>query len=936
MKIDKIQPIEGSRILQEQAERLSKRVLLPSDVELLGSEVASRRNALIALEAENVEPIAKPPKIRPGEIAEPEPLDEVLRNIEEDLQILSNISENISETLRASYNITSIKENNTIGLLKTLRDRIASLKLYAADSLSSDEHIAYSFTDGTKLRVPDSEFVATYIEEEGAITLPFSAGKIKIPEIISTTILDISNGVPGNNHDKTRQRHASIDTIYDSNIHTWFEYEKVMRDSGEKLTLALRLDFKEPTVINHIKVIPALIGAPTWPKIKNIQVDVGQRLVSIAQDVTNLDWVSLDEVFTLSPSSSKYAGYGAFTFEPKLARAIVVTIEQDKYYPIRNERGNILWRAVIALREVQALQIPFDSEGEFSLAPGTFNNPVRAIGILHNAKPFTDKDATITYSISTDGEDTWTEISPLESKNTLIDEAYILEVPTARVALKGKIKRNSEAFQGSRSTAEDKLEVVEKVFPLTTEASTKYFLDNTPETFVEAIQIGLGAVGYSAEPLFLGQATGSLGNSQTFKLPFSIEPFNNNLLVDNEIWIWAETFTSNTHKAYLYDDTTNPPQIILGDGKPIGQGLSGRLPASGTSIYLMFHPDKLPIVSGTGPYKIELSHQSDKIKGSTEIFFIEERQIAEKRAGPGIAKIEIPDEHRETTFISLSSSERTYSNELHPVGNQILFLNGSKEFTELDLEDDEYVYSADSDTGFLYLHPANTESSPDIVYRYSYAPYKKLTEDCWRYSDVENAIYVDSPLATPTIKTYDIEEVLAGRVLNLLYVPRVIKGSLKAVDNIGDLALALEVEIAFIDGAQEFQNLGLEDLTGFFSFDYKENQLYLPEGGTFPIGTLQYSVVKLELHYGRGIQLKKGLDFTAAQNTIEITPYFMNQYAERLRSRPAYNRLLARYDAKVGASVDGSLLEQFYSPVIRDIDIIGITIDPRLGTLESL
>jgi len=45
---------------------------------------------------------------------------------------------------------------------------------------------------------------------------------------------------------------------------------------------------------------------------------------------------------------------------------------------------------------------------------------------------------------------------------------------------------------------------------------------------------------------------------------------------------------------------------------------------------------------------------------------------------------------------------------------------------------------------------------------------------------------------------------------------------------------------------------------------------------------------------------------------------------------------LARYDAKVGASVDGSLLEQFYSPVIRDIDIIGITIDPRLGTLESL
>ncbi len=185
MKIPKQKRLKNPRVVREQAEQLARRPLTANEGSALGMDENPLRRARKALAADSVFPIARPLKIKPGDIADPQPLNDLFGAVEEDLNVLARTGDVMGDLLVRAQNTLATGENDLVGELKTLRERIAALKLYVRDITDDDQYIAYSFTDGRSIDVPDGT-AATYEEGEGAILLPIE--ETKDVEIKTVTI----------------------------------------------------------------------------------------------------------------------------------------------------------------------------------------------------------------------------------------------------------------------------------------------------------------------------------------------------------------------------------------------------------------------------------------------------------------------------------------------------------------------------------------------------------------------------------------------------------------------------------------------------------------------------------------------------------------------------------------------------------------------------
>ena len=936
MKIPKNKPINNSVVLIEQARVLSEGPSTSVDDELQLRVSESLRGAIAALEAESVGPIMNPKRILPGTIADPEFLNQPIRDSKQDLEILNGISKSLRKGMLSYYNAIALKESDVIGKLKTLRSKIATLKLYARNLDSNDQYVAFSFTDGSEVGAPDSGTPATYSEEEGALLLPCSPESIVHPEIASIQILPSSNGALGNSLERSRSRHADPALMMDGQTHTWMEYEKTNSAGDPFVKLDLRVSFKTPTIINNIRVNPANLGTANWVKIKDIQVETSEAVISIKDDISTPNWEPGADPFKLAPASSKFAGQGVYTFNPVLAKAVQISFVQDESYPIGNKN-----RYAIGIRELAISQIPFSSEGSFVLTPARFSRPVRAIGFTHNVAPYDSNFIKLEYQVSADGGTNWTDIVPLDNVDSAKKEALVLDIPSDMFLIKGKITRDSSKFKSAPSPK--LLKTVEQMTSIATSSTSKFITDKRPETFLELIRIGLGCSGLTGNPLFLG--TIKAGEAASFDVPINIPRDELRLLVNGVAWHLGSHLTDNLDaKTFLFDDSSTPNQIIFGDG------VLGRAPTVGAEVYVYINTDRKAVFSLSKPYTAELSLQSDKIVETTRVVYRDlERRTAKAYAGPGQNKIVIPAEHRmhainyvqntdgEYDAMDSGDATRAVGVGAYPSGLQ----DGRVEFA--DLAEGQRRYVTDWDSNTIFFAPDNGNQY-DVEVEYEYTLAVEIPQKEWMYHPSENKIIITSDKFIPRIGEKDFEELVNTRVLNLISglsrevvnPVTILKGSIQPVDLSGDILRVLDVEIPFQNGAQEFIELLDENKEGYFSVDYKKGNIYLPPGIHFPAGQIRFLYVAAEIDYGLGIKLQEGSDYSVNGQELQLTPAYLNSHAEGTRNRPERNRMVIRYDAFSDPNTGSSEREPFYSPVIRDIAVVGVSVDPRLGTLESL
>ena len=944
MKINKLKPAPNSTILSEQARILSEAPRTNMDDYLQLEAGEGSRRSLAALAAEDVEPITQKLRIVPGTIANPEPLNRFLGTTQEDLRSLYGINQSIRKGMLSRYNAIASKEANIIGNLKTLRERLSTLKLYSRNIASNNEYITFTFSDGQQIGLPDSQNVATYSEEEGALLLPIETGSVVRPEIAKIEIVaEDSTGVAGNNNDRTRSRSPLPEAVLDGQTHSWFEYERIQNAKGDDLRLALRLSLKQPSVINRIRIDPVNFGTKSWVRIEDIKIQTEDGMISVRSDISTPTWNANEDPFQLSPAASKYAGQGLYTFSPVMAKSIQITFIQSEPYAIEN--GSKL-RYAIGLKEIDVFQVPFASEGEFLLKPVVFKRPVRTIGLMNNVAPYDPKFVTMSYELSTDGGVTWLPISPLENVDFSKKEALTFDVPVQSVILRGKIVRDNNSFEQRLPK-----ELVKEAQMLTSISppSTRISLEAKPDSFLELIQIGLGCAGDLGHPLFLG-TIGSKEEAQVFYLPSGFSRERLRILVNGESWPILDNFESVDTTGVLYDETSTPPQLIFGDGN--NDGLKGRPPQIGAEVYAYLDADKKAVFSGEGPYYIELSTQADKIRETTSIIF---RDLTLKTgtayAGPGQSFVIFPEGHHVTEITSVNNGNEyepvpgadTFPEEVASAGIQFEdygFRNGRFEF----LNEDGDFYATDWSNNKLYFSPANNNQQQMSV-TYSYVEHLTLPEDEWKYHPTENKITIISDKFTPRTHTHNIAQDINDRAIYLVQGldpfnyngVTIVKGSITPIDVTGNgLNRVIENEVPFINGATEFINLQQDNLEGFYSVDYKNGIIYLPPGITFPAGKIRFMYVAAEISYGFGRRLQEGKDYVAKDLVADLTPSFIHTYSESNRNRPDRSKLLVRYDYRPGTATQDPDRARFYSPVVRDISLIGVGIDPRLGTLESL
>jgi hypothetical protein len=944
MKIKKLKPAVNSSILFQQASVLSEAPRTGTDDYLQLEAGEGQRRALAALGAEDVEPIVKPLKVTPGTIADPGPLNNFFYDSEDDLKSLYNINKLTRQGMLARYNAVVSKEADIIGSLKTLRERLSTLKLYSRNIARENQYVTYSFTDGQQIGLSDSGTPVTYSEEEGALLLPIETSGIVKPVIAKMEIVQAeSNGVVGNNQDRSRPRNAVLEATVDGQTHSWFEYERIQNTRGDALRLTIKLYLKEPTIVNRIRIDPVNFGTKNWVKIEEITVQTENGAISIREDISTPTWDADQDPFELSPAASKSAGQGLYTFSPVLAKTIQISFSQNEPQIIEN--GSKV-RYGIGLREIEVSQVPFLPTGEFLLAPAVFKTPVRTIGLVNNVAPYDPAFVTIDYQISTDGGTTWIDISPLENVDFAKKEALTFDTPIQSLILKGKISRNDSNFQ---QKLPENLIKEARVMAALSSPATRIPLEAKPESYLELIRIGLGCCGETGHPLFLGTITTN-GEAPFFHLPLKADRERLHVLVNGEEWPILEHFSNTVMTGALYDETSTPPQLVFGDGNV--DGIGGRIPPNGAEVYIFLDSDKKAVFSNEKPYIAELSMQSDKIVETTRISFRDlGTKTGEVHTGPGQSFVEFPSNHRVIRILSVNNGtayepisdmdvacpdQEEYALHFDDYG----FRNGRFEFVTIEGS----LYGTDWDNNKLFFSPANTNQQQMTVL-YEYIDILTLDENEWRYHPIENKLIITSDRFSPRVSLYELSEETNDRVINLVSGldplnsngVTVVRGSVQPLDTTGiEMKRVLESEVAFINGATEFVRLQQDNLEGFFSIDYRNGLVFLPPGINFPAGQIRFMYVASEISYGIGERLIESRDYSANDMVVDLAPAYIHNYAESNRNRPDRGKLMLRYNYRPGVVLQDPERAKFYSPVLRDITIVGVGVDPRLSTLESL
>lgn len=505
----------------------------------------------------------------------------------------------IGRLIEGTVNKAILESDELIGCLKRIAAKVDDFYLYNGDGshIVSESFINTDQIDlnSSKLQHPQ----ALPLFESGSLVL---AEKSKAQVVLKEVKVDFTNGVLGNNHDKTTNTlNNHVESLLDSRPDTWVEFERVFGLNNTIDTLNVNLTFTfDKTIVNRLVVEPILFGNLDAIDIDDILINSVsvKSHVPIAKYLNEAD----SDVFNLNATSSLYTGKLILDFLPSDANTLTIKFKSNTSFLVTGRDGVMRQRVAIGIKNIELFSVKYEDTSE--LLSKTIPGPWQKALLLTTQRPVNSSLSSIKYYVKVNNE--WVRIEPaIESSFTI---AEVLTGNGSDFLWRILLERNNEAFKNA-STLSD----VSNTKTIIESTILDTSLNPAKLTFTEKIEnasqplvyetIGcVGDLGSNRKRWLLGTGT---GNSVKINLPFSI---TDSLRVYVNGLFWSEV-----------DDLGmwRNSNVWLRDGNSIVFGLNGlgNVPRTGETIEIGFVPERLFFKKNGEQYEALLDFNSDVDKG---------------------------------------------------------------------------------------------------------------------------------------------------------------------------------------------------------------------------------------------------------------------------------------------------------------------------------
>jgi len=771
------------------------------------------------------EPIHKPNEIKADTLPDPDDYNDNFQAIADDLEVVFAEFENLESLVLGNFNYIVSRLNRLNRKLKSTYSSLGDFILYADLPLKDAFYFQDSFTNLARVETNSPLLNGEQCEinqVEGIATLPVDR---ESQEVISVTELPVinsnSNGVNGNNQEAGAATNSDISTITDNNADTWFEYERVVAvDDGVTLVLDFTINLGDIKVINFVRINPNNFGTKTQVKIVNIDTSSnGNDFISIKDDIPIADFVVEDEenVFTLAPSTSKYAGQGLYTFTAREAKYIRFTLEQQTPYTIVTSAGLTKSRYAIGIRDVEVAALPYKTKAELISTEYLAYDDIRKVALLSNQNPdaaTTSALVSIDHYVSPDNGITWHQIRPLVSGGLIAVDQTVPEVldfngvgensiettnPVYTLRYKAVMERYTEAFVDDASELAQRIQDGTELHSVPGSTPFELTLQQRPITgTIKLIDPNMGSRGKDDIRYKIAKGTGS-------QLRIVLSAFKP--LVKDKSKVLSGG------KYYIQE---SDPQTIYINGIAWSRGaLSG---ASTKNYKLNFEEGTLEFGDGTNGKAVP----NDSLI---------EMSLSEERVFPGrgeghYATLQYPTARdQKRVALRVRHPEKTVTKVLNKgatrnlldadivSGSALRFSSSAAAtsfVTEIDFDNwdedsqSDGDWSVDRTNGVLY-NKLRTSEQEDMTVTYTYYPSTVLTENQWSFAEGTEGSNVISISAdafqTFTASTMDVPK--NAKYFNLAHMA-IVKGTIEFKNSItGNVPATLSQEVEFVDGRTE-------------------------------------------------------------------------------------------------------------------------------------
>ena len=560
--------------------------------------------------------------------------NDLIRGLAYDLAILFSEMNSLGTLMTSTFNQVVSEADDLAGRIRRVSSKLGDYELISGEGGVS---VGESFINtgnlalGSSLALPTEAEVNTI---EGTVTL--LCAEESLLEIESVILDEGFLGKVGNNEETgVTCAHAVLTDMTDENPNTWTEFEKVWFQDEDTSPLSLRLIFKlkEEAILNRLQIDPVNFGQLSGIVIEEISVSTtGQSWTSIKGDIPTADYLgeSDDLLYVLSPRASLYKGVFSYTFLPRKARYVSITLRQDSGFLIETTAGYKL-RYVIGLKSVSLYSGKYTGESALISAPRTVSGPISKMALLAAYRPISSSLGTVEFGISFDSGSTWHAIQPLTEDDMSAAEVIDANAATDSFIYRIHLIRNTSAFQQATSLeeGEEELATTFESLQVSTQSSTArlYPSKQIASDSIIVMNSPIGSCGDEEGGRVRFKLGVGTGDALSVKLPFSIVPYTDIELEDIQVYVGGKEWSQLDDQAdldaadmdaevyYISSDG----YIVFGDGSPRTDTGNGKSPQAGAEISLSLAPMDLYFEEVEGGWLARLDLTASGNTASTRV-----------------------------------------------------------------------------------------------------------------------------------------------------------------------------------------------------------------------------------------------------------------------------------------------------------------------------
>lgn len=833
--MNKLTTVNNSTLLQKKLSQLVTRLQQQAnplatnrDFATLESVVSEAFKILSQFYKDLSEPIYQPKAVVKDSIPTADDFNQNFTSIGDDLNTIFSEFGNMQGVVLGNFNYIVSRLNRLQAKLKNVSSLLGDYILFSNLPTKDAFFFSDSFNNTNRIEVNSPLLTVGQCEidqDQGIITLPVDQKALTKITITDTPVINSnSNGVIGNNQQSGAQFHGTITDILDGNADTWFEYERVVfPDDGVALTLDLTINLGSAKVINFIRINPNNFGTRTPVEIVSLDTSTdGHTLISVKDDIPIAGWIGQDEAntFSLAGSTSKYAGQGLYTFTPRKAKYIHLSLRQSTPYIIRTSTAANKYRYAIGIRDIEVSALPYKTEGELISTNYTSIDEIRKVVLLSNQNPdpsTTSLLASIDHFVSPDNGISWYQIRPRVSEGVsniaqtvpeLIDfngtgiGAVSTSSPVYNLRYKTKLTRNKDAFTPETSGIVQEIEHVGDLFSMPLSAPFTLSLQKTAvANTIRVTDPDIGMFGNTTKrkPIAIGN-----GGKLVVSLPFTVLPKvrqknyiagkwtlteSNNIVFYINGSAWSPGLLSSTNKTYLLKRGSDSASATV----EFGDGTNGAaVPDKAIVSYTIQNPYRLAPGRGEG-HKALLEYPPSNDTSRDLLGYISPVEVTTTILSKGSRRNQLQPyiQHSGPTSDTTGIWKITIS-DLTVFQTEVEYKDGISELTGVG------YYSFDFSNGILYSYTPVSDTG-DTTVTYAYTPVVIIPSTGWSY-DGNSVLISDDWYRTWTVSDESIPASVNYFNLSKLSVA---PGTVVFSDNVSTPPASLLTEVAYVDGHSE-------------------------------------------------------------------------------------------------------------------------------------